>query len=512
MASTSSKLIDLISDVYTAEEQKRQEHVNNDNYNPTYERYRMLNTLLRKSGHWPYIQVKYFSDKSGLVLMYNAYKNYDNNTIYDDMLYKESRSVVINLESETPGGCIVTTISNEIPTRVTDKQYESTSASETAALEAGYEGTMINVYNHNKKWYFSTTSCPNIDTSRYFHPTKTHGMMFDEILQDLFPYYPMQGELGELGEMPENHRALLRERFTSHLDANKSYLFVLVHHDNKHVIDYTPLFGEKYKELFHISTRSKSGDESNEDQPYAYIGVKYPERFASVDTALQWLRSSPTNYAVIAKKQDNTLFKVCREEVVFHEETDLGNANPWQNMLWIFLKKRHDFTVADYARSKQYKPVKTESGKVLSPTFVIHTAVSVMTEYLYNLYHTATYYNPKTHAMSFQASFDKNYAPIMRFHLVQLRNIQKKNHADNFITQRMITDYLRYHQTIRNIRLLIKHFAENPISTVQPEQQFCITKLNEMLRDWSVQKDKQSSTEPLDEMDCEMEVDIEMAT
>jgi hypothetical protein len=520
-------LIQLIEEVYSIEKtQEKKEKTSN-----IYERYRILISLLKQNGFWPSIQVKWFHDKSGLVMMYNAYKN--NEEVKEIPLYKETRSVIINLGAELPEDSIISSISKDVPVRMSNRCYKEQYQTGDI-LETGYEGTMIHVYHHNNKWYFSTTSCPNIDYSRYFHPTKTHGTMFDEILQKIFhseienimrqdmsnevdevdevrndfAEETMEGEeevvMGEtIGEIMDTEISIeygmdqeqtrntktkkmskmLRDHFVKYLETTESYLFVLVHHENKHLIDYSHQFGANYKELFHISTQFMGVEESISKNPYSYLGIHYPHRFVDVQTAMAWLESSPLNYAVIVKRDYNTMLKVCNEHIIFHEENNLGNANPWHNMLWIFLKNRPDFTVSDYIKDKKYTPIVAASGKVLSPTFVIHNTISTITSYIYDLYRKSTYYNLNTKELIFNGKLDKTHAPIMRFHMVQLRNIQKKYHTDRLLSVKIVADYMRYHQTMKNIRMLIAHFAKNPIVGLNTEYQFCIEKLNTMLTD-----------------------------
>jgi len=489
-----ASLIQLITEVFDTEKRNHENQTNvmddvmddamddgmdcSKDYDPVTERYKILNFILRNSGLWPAIQVKKFFDRSGLVLLYNAYKNAENEKITELPIFKETRSVVIQMGAETPEQAIVSSVSNELPVRMTDMTYENLKMLGDV-LETGFEGTMFHVYHHNYKWYFSTTTCPNINSSRYFHPTKTHGEMLDEALLKLFPDTEMDLEQGT-----EGLSLMRRARFTAHLDTSRSYMFVLIHHENRHLIDYTPLFGNEYKHLLHISTRYRNVEiPVQETRPLSGLGVLYPIRFDTTENGLNWLRSIPSNYALIVKRADGSILKVCREETVFQEETDLGNANPWHNMLWIYLKNRPDFNVAQYAKDKQYQAIRTESGKFLSPTFVIHTVVSTMSAYLYNLYYASTYYNIATKHLVFKAKVDKEHAPILRFHMVQLREIQKNSQPDRLLTPKMITDYLRYHQTMKNIRMLIAHFAKNPMNGMTDETKFCFVKLYEVLAD-----------------------------
>lgn len=489
-----SSLIQLITVVFTTERSNHENKVSvvddtmddgmeDDSpatYNPAFERYKILNSLLRSSGLWPAIQVKKFFDRSGLVLLYNAYKNAENEKVTELPIFKETRSVVIQMGAETPDEAIVSSVSNEMPIRMTDRAYEAQQMAGDV-WETGVEGTMFHVYHHNYKWYFSTTTCPNINSSRYFHPTKTHGEMLDEVLLHLFPDMKMEMDLEKgIAGMSQ----MLRARFTAHLDTSKSYMFILIHHENKHLMDYTSLFGNDYKQLLHISTRHRGVElPIQAERPLAALGILYPLRFNTAQDGLNWLRTSPSNYALIVKRGDGSIMKVCREETVFQEETDLGNANPWHNMLWIYLKNRPDFNVAQYAKDKQYQAIRTENGKFLSPTFVIHTVISAISSYLYNLYYASTYYNTTTKQLVFKAKVDKEHAPILRFHMVQLREIQKTSQPDRLLTPKMITDYLRYHQTMKNIRMLIAHFAKNPMVGVTDETNFCFVKLHEVLAD-----------------------------
>lgn len=457
------ELSQLLSEMYLVEAQSNKD---DPDYSRKNELFKILNNLLRRYGYWPTIQVKWFYDQSGLVLLYHAQKKYEFSSTPEKPLYRETRSVILDMEALSADECIVSSISDDIPMRLTEMQYRPIET-EQDVLETGYEGTMVHIYHHKEKWYFSTTTCPSMDGSRYFHPTKTHGMMFDECLARLFG-----GQEGDL-----------RAKFVEHLDTNKSYLFVLIHHENRHIMDYTSVFGSEYKELVHISTKERGDEESLLHEPYAYIGVRYPIRFGNPSDAFLWLESDPTSYAVIVKRPDNSILKVCRADVIFREETDLGNANPWHNMVWIFLKNRQDFTLADYTSTHTYTPIVTETGKTLSPTFVLHTVISTITTYLFRLYCSTTHYNLSTKEIRFKASVDKTYAPILRFHLAQLRNIQKNQMADRLISMRAVSDYIRYHQTMKNIRMLITYFAQNPIGTDVPENQFCIEQLHAMLID-----------------------------
>ena len=143
---------------------------------------------------------------------------------------------------------------------------------------------MITIYNHDDNWYFGTSSCPDANSSKFSHPTKTHGNMFDEILYKYF------GKLLNQDELSLSHSEvskLLRNKFTSYLDKSKSYEFIIIHHENVHIIDYTNVLGEKYMEIVHVNTKNRNSmteeDISNvKINEFVELGVTYPLEFSDI--------------------------------------------------------------------------------------------------------------------------------------------------------------------------------------------------------------------------------------
>lgn len=476
-------LMGLIKEVYKIEDDKKNsDDPMTEEYIAHNERYKILVELLKKYNFSPTLQMKKFFDHSGLTLIYNSQKTNEYVNMSSSGIFKECRSVIIDLNTEKKENTIVSSMCMENPMRISDKLYRKM-YDPSDVIETGYEGTMINVYHYNEKWHFSTTSCPSIDGSRYFHPTKTHGTMFDEYLERMVCIETEGSSDMEIdGDRNSTHSKRLRDTFAMYLDKDKRYLFVLVHHENRHIIDYSTLYGDAYIQLVHLSTHNNDFTLENlEERPLSKLGIVYPHRFENINNGLSWLLEKSTSYALIVKRQDGTMLKVCREDTIFHETMDLGNANPWHNMLWIYLQNRPDYTVADYAKSKNIQGLKTRSGKYLSPTFVIHNAISMITSYLYKMYCKTTYYNLHSKELIFNGNIDKTLPPLIRFHLVQLRDIQKKIHIDRYLTYKTISHYIRFHQTMKNIRILVQYFANNDIYNMSEENQFCIEQLNELL-------------------------------
>ena len=421
--------------------------------------------VLRTYHYWPALQVKKFFKEPNLVLLHNTYKRVDVDHFQE--LYNECRSVILDMAAPE-GENIIVTFANSIFDRMNDKQYAAVKA-DSDVCEPAYEGTVVTVYYYNNRWYFGTTSCPSVDSSRYFHPTKSHGDMFNEALCVLFP----------------GDQDTVRERFTQHLNPDCAYAFTLVHHENRHVMDYTTAFGEGYAKLVHISTKHRKTLEDIPTQgTFPNLEILTTRPYPSVEDAMQALQTDPSIYALIVTKEDGRRIKVSLESVIKQEECDLGNPNKWHNMLWLYMQNNKNYQIVDYQRD--YAPDLElpvgYAGAPLAPTYLIHTAICNMRDVLYNLYRTTTTYNPVTNRFKMNKQLDETYHPMMRFHLAQLRHIQVSDHANRYITPKSVYDYLCHHHTLKNVRMLIKFFAETP-HFFKPHIAECFTLLNAKLSD-----------------------------
>lgn len=434
---------------------------------------------LRMNHYWPALQVKKFYQEPDLVLLHNTYKRIDVGSFQE--LYDECRSVVLDMSAEE-GKNVIVTFAHNIPDRMTDQAFEkvlSANNEELSKLELSYEGTVVTVYNYKDKWYFGTSSCPNVNYSRYFHPTLTHGDMFDEALMEIFP---------------EATKENVRDMFTSKLKPNNAYAFLLVHHENKHVMNYEKLFGKSdYKKLVHITTRDRNSLEEYSllDHEFESIGIIYPYMFNTLENAINMLRNESSVYAIMATFKNGKRVKVSVEKVIHQEECDLGNPNKWHNMLSVYMQNRPDYHISNY--EKEFAPdveyPKDRQGREMTPTYLIHTVICSMRDVLYQMYCQTTTYYTSVKRFRMNKEFDNTYAPILRFHLAQLRHIQVQEHSDKYLTPKAIYHYLCFHQTLKNIRLLIKYFAMNPIY-FKPRTVECFQVLNRMLNS---KKDKENT-------------------
>jgi hypothetical protein len=443
----------------------------------------VLLSVLRKHHFWPALQVKKFFDRSGLVLLHNTYKRTDVESFR--ALYDECRSIVLDLDAPE-GENIVVTLAHSIPERLTVQQYDMMK-NDTDKCELSYEGTVVTVYEHKGRWYFGTSSCPSVDSSRYFHPTKTHGQMVDEVIAKHYPHVVPVFEEGTHPKVVQRETSrALRDAFAANLDVKKAYAFLLVHHENRHVMNYASEFGEdNYKELFHINTRDRITLQEDDltTRPLEGIGMNYAKRFTTADEAIAYARENTDVYGVIARTVAGKMYKVSDEKIVLREECDLGNPNKWQNMLWVYMQNKPHYHIDDYI--KQYAPTlefpKDSLGRDMAPTYIIHTVICTMRDILYNMYVATTSYNHHVKKFRMNRELDGSLPPVLRFHLAQLRHLQVDSHTHGTLTPKAVYHYICHHQTIKNIRTLINFFASHGGHQMKYRQAECFGVLNQLL-------------------------------
>jgi hypothetical protein len=405
---------------------------------------------LRKYKYWPALQVKKFFTNKNLVLLHNTYKRED--VAHFQELYDECRSLVLDLSAPI-GQRVVVTFTHNIPERLDDSQYEAIQ-SQSDICEVSYEGTVVTIYNYQDTWFFSTSSCPTIDSSRYFHPTKTHGNMLDEAIAKI-----LNVNFPGSKEESINMRNTFCDQF---LDKSCAYAFILIHHQNRHVVDYTDTFGENYAKLAHITTRARMTliDEDITLKPFESRGIIYSHIFQTAQQALEYIRGIPNTYGIIVKRENNVRIKVSINSIVKREEYDLGNPNIWHNMIWVYIQNKA-YKIVDYEKDfcKDLVFPKNSKDQELAPTYIIHTVICTMRDILYELYNQTTRYYSHTKSYKIDIPKDKLLAPIIRFHLAQLRNLQVLNHSHAPLMPRPIYHYICHHQTLKNLRLLINYFA-----------------------------------------------------
>ena len=166
-------------------------------------------------------------DIQGLTLVYHKY-----DTPVTNDLARECRSLVIDNDGKVLSYSCMMPLMNKEGLAFLEKNADA-----TKVITPCYEGTYLSVFHHNDKWYVSTRRC--LDSSEsYFNQNNSHYNMFLDVL-------------AQAGY--DNFNS-----FTSILDPTRSYYFVLIHYLNKHVLDYSTVFGDQYMRLCLTTVRGRA--------------------------------------------------------------------------------------------------------------------------------------------------------------------------------------------------------------------------------------------------------------
>lgn len=439
---------------------------------------------------WPAMQVKKFKNctpDGSLVLLHNTYQREDTRRFKE--LYDQCRSIVLDFTATN--NQVVVSYSNNIPERVSIEDYSKIANPNIDKYQEAYDGTMITVYNFNNTWHFGTSSCTDAYISKFNNSTKTHGHMFNEVLMTIFRSEFSEDEVNSTdSQVIANISQRLRDMFTSHLDPVIAYEFVLVHHENPHIIDYTQVYGHGYKKIFHVNSKNRQTQQEMDIanlKPLAYMGVQYPVHFPTLNDAAT-SNSSPTSYGFIAKtllgpNGGTKLFKISPTHIDFKEDTDPCNPNVWHNILMVYMKNRKDYKINDYI--KMYAPnlqlPYDNNGRPVDPTYLIHTMILTLKDVLYNLYSATTVYDSKTRRFKMNKELDQQFPPVIRFHLAQLRYRQQHEHSNALLKPKDVYYYLCHCNNVKNIKLLITLLATTVGYNISERSAMCLNILYGLL-------------------------------
>ena len=399
--------------------------------------------VLRENHYWPAIQTKRFYSNNNLILLHNTYKRKDVESYID--LYNECRSVILDFSS--PNVILFKASSTPETLKFEDAidKYD-----DSIECNIAYDSTLVYAYYCNN-WIFSTNTCTNIDYSKFNHPTKKYGEMFNETLP------------------------ISREELMQNLDKNIVYTFGIIHYENKKYINYTNEFGENYKKIMLLDTKEK----------YTGINVDITLDFGILNPKKITLKEGYqlNNIYGLIFEYNNKRYKITPNNIIFQEETDFGYPNVWRNMIWIYQKNMEDFHISDYIKTynKEIDYPLDNNGEKLDPTYLIHTTMISMRDILYNLYTTTTVYFKQYNRFKMSKDIDSKLPPILQYHLAQLRRQQITIYVEDTITDKEIFHYLCYSNPMKNIIALINFFATNSGYDISPRSSQCITVLNNLL-------------------------------
>lgn len=173
------------------------------------------------------IMTKYI-EEDNLLLVYHKYE-----LPVKSILEHDCRSLVIDMDT-------MKVISYTCQTPICNKDALKLLLNNKSELNIFrcYEGTLMSLFNHKQKWYLSTRRC--LDSKESSMNDKSHYDMFMDVLKK------------------DN---ITFEEFTAKLNPNHGYYFILIHYENKHIIDYSKIFGNNYTKLCLAFIRNKDEQE-----------------------------------------------------------------------------------------------------------------------------------------------------------------------------------------------------------------------------------------------------------
>ena len=174
-------------------------------------------TNIRKELFKKSILTKEYIDE-GLILLYYKFES----PVINE-LQRECRSLILNLDT-------LKIVSYSCETCLLNKDgldFLIVNHNKKKIINDCYEGTYLSLFNFNDKWYLSTRRC--LDSKESKINSKSHFEMFEDVLKK------------------SNYKDF--NDFTNKLSKDNSYYFILIHYENKHIIDYSYKFNENYAKL-----------------------------------------------------------------------------------------------------------------------------------------------------------------------------------------------------------------------------------------------------------------------
>jgi hypothetical protein len=270
-----------------------------------------LDTLLKKLYTDHHIMAKDYPEQN-MVILYNKY-----NTKHKSKLETECRSVVLDRSTHQ---IICTTCPTPLY-NIDAINYLWKNASGQKDTYICYEGSLLSLFNYNNRWFLATRKCIyNIESEQLGHYT----MFMDVLKKD--GYFDL-------------------DSFTKLLDNNTSYHFVLIHHANENVVNYTKEFGENYMKLCFIFARNKQTHVEIKSEDIDTINLsdniflpKKLEDFVSYDKlnteSLKNMSDAPNNEGVIIR-MNGMVLKIQNASYQFHKAIG-SEKNMYRGFLYLY--------------------------------------------------------------------------------------------------------------------------------------------------------------------------------
>lgn len=282
-----------------------------------------------------------------------------------------------------------------------------------------YEGSLMSVFFHNEKWYVATRKNIYQNNSEQ----TGHFKMFMEVLNN------------------DNYETF--DDFTKYLNKNMSYHFVLIHHLNEHIVDYTFEFGQNYKKLCFIFSRDKltQNEIKSEDVENTFVSdnIFLPkvineielQKFISILSDIN-VNMPPTSEGLVIKINGNIL-KLQSSTYQFYKAIG-SDKNMFKGFLNLYQSNALKKFLSLESNEKFQKIVNPQNTSESFDTIgMIDALFKVITAELYNLFYLLWNDNGGHQNKDLYGMLPAEYKEIL-FHLRGIYFSNKmKNHNDETV-------------------------------------------------------------------------------
>jgi len=326
---------------------------------------------------YEYFKINYYGKifvkkiNANLVLICNSFDTKTTKTNTD--LYNECKSLVVSLGNEdiTNYGVKVISYTHD---NIEYQKISQYSLEPGDIYEESFEGTMVSTFCHDGIWNFTTSRCKSIDLSYFYDKTKTFGMLFDDCILKL------------------GYES--RDQFVLNLDPNLCYYWVIVHHANKYLIDYTERFGPSYSKLIHVITRSQA-TQMIVSNPVINEQIIQPHQFENYQIGVDWIIREIQTEGLVVKRFNRTngktqIFKIHSDNYWLSKLYNPNYPNRWFRYLDIFKRDDPTFRIKDYQAEKGIIENITIDTKKIDVTGMIYLMYKGTSEVCFDIVHHFT--------------------------------------------------------------------------------------------------------------------------
>jgi hypothetical protein len=387
-----------------------------------------------------------------LTLVYTDYNSSKTGT----SLQNECRSLVLDENKK------IIAYSGETPLMNKDgMNYLLQHTTDKQLITESYEGTILSMFHHNDKWFVSTRRCLDC------HDSKINGQSHYDMLVET---------------LEENI-----EEFTNKLDKSKSYYFVLLHHNNKLVIDYTSTHGENYKKLYLTEVRDENMNELPLEENFIeHTNVLLPKKYESLDEFTEYNKTvtfeRPVKEGVIVKVWSEELNKYRMVKLQynvyqFYQSSSFGqsttNINQIQGLIHLYqIDKLQEFFTQNPESSHKKIINPTNSDEEFDIVGIIDAVFKTLSIELFELFKilcdikTGKQVQEKT---EFYNGLSKEYKDI----IYAIRGVYFKKKALKFTEEDKTNSLLKYN----DIYTLIKDSSTESIIAFLRQRKLIMSKL-----------------------------------